>query len=1031
MSLSCTGSEQTPGYTPARRTAESSSECEPPVNGLRLWLRASDILLEDNTPLASWPDASGQGVHAVQGSTSAQPLVRQAAIAGHAAIEFDGINDRLDLTTHVFAAGSLPFTVLAVLQTTDANGHIAGTGSSSAGFLTTYGRGLTVVSGKPTVKTNSNGSGLLLSGAATVTDGQPRLISTVTQTGGSTLFVNGEPAGQSSASLNAYAYGKSTLGASDGSSSGASQDPFAGRLAELMVFDRALSDSERTTLELCLGGKYQLAITLPPGCDGVPGSGAIVDACGVCGGDGGTCTDEAVVPEGRALWLRADDLLAADGSAVTRWPDASGQGSHATQGTLNAQPLLRRNAFSGHSTLQFDGVNDRLDLGSNVFASNRFPLTVFVVLRTADVAGHLVGTGSSSAGFLTTYGGGLFLTAGQAALKANSNGAGLLLPGATVNDGQVRVISAVAHGGPSALYINGQSAGESYAPLNAYAYGKSTLGASDGSSSSASQDPFAGELAEVLVYHRVLGESERTLIEQYLGSKYGVAITAPAGCDGVPGSGAVIDACGVCGGNGGSCADEAVVPEGRALWLRADDLRTADGSPVGTWADASGQGSHATQGTASLQPVLRRAAIAGHAAIQFDGVNDRLDLASNVFASGNFPLTVFAVLQTTDTEGHIVGTGSSSEGFLTTYGAGLTFVAGNPTVKANSNGSGLHLSAAAPANDGATRVLTAVAQSGASRLFVNCASQGASASTTNAYGYGRSTLGASDGSQSGQSRDPFAGQLAELIVYRRALLQDERAAIEDYLASKYGLTGCVHAPPDPAASLAESATMFWRMNEAGTAARADLVSGLDVMPFPADAAGTTQVQAIQGMGQQVNGPAGYHFWRPSAPQMSHGGGSFTWAGWMKLSSFYDSQTFVGKWNNAAGGREYRVWYNASLQRFELQVSSTGGAGTGEIGGVVHPATVALDTFYFLEAWHDALGRTLNLRVGTTTDRGGVASSPWTAGVHVSSADLNLGAHNTCQDAHLHGTLDAIGYWKRVLTEAESQRLWNGGAGFEP
>jgi hypothetical protein len=152
---------------------------------------------------------------------------------------------------------------------------------------------------------------------------------------------------------------------------------------------------------------------------------------------------------------------------------------------------------------------------------------------------------------------------------------------------------------------------------------------------------------------------------------------------------------------------------------------------------------------------------------------------------------------------------------------------------------------------------------------------------------------------------------------------------------------------------------------------------------------------------------------------------------MKLASFYDSQTFVGKWDNAAGGREYRVWYNAALQRFEFQVSSTGNAGTGELGSVVHPTAVALDTFYFLEAWHDALAGTLNLRVGTTADRGLAASSPWTAGVNVSSADLNLGAHNTCQDAHLHGTLDAVGYWKRVLTEAESLRLWNGGAGFEP
>ena len=45
-------------------------------------------------------------------------------------------------------------------------------------------------------------------------------------------------------------------------------------------------------------------------------------------------------------------------------------------------------------------------------------------------------------------------------------------------------------------------------------------------------------------------------------------------------------------------------------------------------------------------------------------------------------------------------------------------------------------------------------------------------------------------------------------------------------------------------------------------------------------------------------------------------------------------------------------------------------------------------------------------------------------------DLNIGAHTTCLDDHFHGTLDAVGFWKRTLSEGESILLWNHGDGIE-
>jgi hypothetical protein len=34
------------------------------------------------------------------------------------------------------------------------------------------------------------------------------------------------------------------------------------------------------------------------------------------------------------------------------------------------------------------------------------------------------------------------------------------------------------------------------------------------------------------------------------------------------------------------------------------------------------------------------------------------------------------------------------------------------------------------------------------------------------------------------------------------------------------------------------------------------------------------------------------------------------------------------------------------------------------------------------------------------------------------------------DDHWHGTIDAVGFWKRLLNEDESVTLWNGGEGVE-
>lgn len=1001
--------------------------------GLGLWLRADDLAaLGQGAAVSQWVDASTGANNASQANAATQPTVQLNQINGHATVRFDGSNDRLDLSTNLFANSQYPLSVFIVLQSPDSSAHIIGTGSSSAGYLTSYGGGVTIVGGRPTLKANSASSGLHLTSSAAANDNQPKVIAGVAGAGGSSLFLDGVLVAEGGANPNAYGYSKSAIGASDGSNSNGSQDPFGGDIAEIIVYQRTLLTSERVQVEQYLGAKYGIAMTLEAGCDGVPGSAATVDDCNVCGGDNTTCGAHLVPQAGRKLWLRAGDIAASDGSQVSIWRDFSSFSNDAGQTSAALRPVYRSPGINGQPAVEFDGSNDRLDLTTNSFAPSAYPLTVCAVLSTTDASAHVIGTGSSSAGYLTSYGGSLVVYGGSATLKANAASSGLFLSGQTaINDGQARVICGISETGMSRVLTNGVVDGTSGSSANANGYSKSTIGSSDGSNSNQTRDPFAGQIAEIMVFDRGLSDVELESVESYLATKYSISVTLPPGCDGVAGSRAIIDGCGVCGGDGSTCGANVVIAEGLQLWLRAQSLATLlDGDAVTSWGDISGKGRVAAQPTGTRAPVYRAGAFGGLGGVEFDGTDDRLDIDANIFAPSTYPQTTFMVLRTTDTSAHLLGTGSSSNGYLTSYGGGMTISAGSPTIKANSGSSGLHLSATGGFADGQIRILSGVSRAGASTIYVDCVAAGISSASTNATAYSKSTIGASDGSASGASIDPFAGEIAEVIVYHRVLPDVSRQAIQAHLAAKYGVTNCISTEPSAEATLAGSAAAFWRMDEAGTGARSDVTGALPVLPYPPNAVGTTQVAAIVGNGQLVDGPSGYHYYRSSAAGLNHGGGSFTWAGWVRFDSNYDDQTVVGKWNlQPAAGREYLIWYNVSTGRVEFKVSGNGLA--TDVATVVHPEPVVFGTYYFVEAWHDAEQGRINLRVGTQTQRGAVAVAPWTSGVYFGSSDLNIAAHNTCATAHLDGVIDALGFWRRTLTAEESVILWNNGAGWEP
>lgn len=74
-----------------------------PQSGLRLWLQADDLALTNGAGVSVWRDQSGQGHDLSQGVTNGRPTYEAGALNGRAAVHFDGTNDGL-----VGALGSLP-----------------------------------------------------------------------------------------------------------------------------------------------------------------------------------------------------------------------------------------------------------------------------------------------------------------------------------------------------------------------------------------------------------------------------------------------------------------------------------------------------------------------------------------------------------------------------------------------------------------------------------------------------------------------------------------------------------------------------------------------------------------------------------------------------------------------------------------------------------------------------------------------------------------------------------------------------------
>lgn len=159
--------------------------------------------------------------------------------------------------------------------------------------------------------------------------------------------------------------------------------------------------------------------------------------------------------------------------------------------------------------------------------------------------------------------------------------------------------------------------------------------------------------------------------------------------------------------------------------------------------------------------------------------------------------------------------------------------------------------------------------------------------------------------------------------------------------------------------------------------------------------------------------------------LSTGDIDFTVGAWVWLNSKPGNMTILGKWTAQNNDREYRVLYVSATDRFGFAVSWDGTSAQREDADILGiPST---GEWYFILAWHDSVGNTLNIQVND----GAVDSAAFSSGGHDDVSDFRIGAAadgGGAATTFFDGRIDESPLYKRVLTSAERTWLYNSGNG---
>ena len=230
-----------------------------------------------------------------------------------------------------------------------------------------------------------------------------------------------------------------------------------------------------------------------------------------------------------------------------------------------------------------------------------------------------------------------------------------------------------------------------------------------------------------------------------------------------------------------------------ALWLNASAVTgKSDGDAMATWADQSGNGRNATQATGTKQPLYKTNIVNGKPVLRFDSTDDCLT-ASAIDLTGTPAVSLFVVTATIGSATDRVVFETSSN-FNANVGSFILFrdTSNKVNVDVKGNTVGASQCIGTTSVTSAATVLTGVYDMSLSalleaQLYVNGTAEGShTGSVENTANFGTHAINI--GSRNNGASLPLGGDIAEIILYSRALSTAERQQVERYLGAKYGIT---------------------------------------------------------------------------------------------------------------------------------------------------------------------------------------------------------------------------------------------------
>jgi hypothetical protein len=248
-----------------------------------------------------------------------------------------------------------------------------------------------------------------------------------------------------------------------------------------------------------------------------------------------------------------------------------------------------------------------------------------------------------------------------------------------------------------------------------------------------------------------------------------------------------------------------VPAQGLELWLRADSGVRQSGQAVTAWTDQSGKGHDASQATSANSPLLVANVVQGKPVVRFNGSNQFLRF--NLPVNGLSQMTIVLVSSSAaDKDGSWNGTDSSPITWDETGDWGTVDL--NPLRRyvkfrfGTGQANNLPVYTRASPLKGEFSLSTAIKNGSAESLFVD----GKSAFTQS--GRLAKIYRASAAANLGRGYTGyFAGDIAEVLVYTRALSTAERESVENYLLNKYIKVSAAPANRAPTVSAGSGQTI--------------------------------------------------------------------------------------------------------------------------------------------------------------------------------------------------------------------------------